>query len=157
MDKKRKNSFFDSELIFLLVVMAIGVFFLVKAMLDFSGYNYKVRVFPMATAGAVILFCVIELVRSLIQKSAEMKKENSEGKKCPGIKSAMGFLWLLFIPVFTWLFGFYVSTPLFSFLFLKSKRIKWIPSIIIAVIMFLIMYFLFGQLLRVRIYTGILF
>ena len=161
---KNKNKLIDAAVIFVLVILCVGVFFFIKSNIDFAKANYKVKFFPMMLSALLVVLCIAEFVREYREKKKENEKDQevesgeSAKKKDENYKKVLlGFMWLAFIPVSAWLFGFYVTIPAFSFLFLRSKKTSWKTTIIITVIMFCVVFFLFGMLLRMNLYPGIIY
>lgn len=162
MSKNKK--IIDGAAIFVLVLLLIGAFFFIKSEIDFKEANYKVKFFPLILSATLVVLCIAEFFRASMEKTkkeqaekeleeGEQSKENKESLK----KVFMGFLWLAFIPLVTYLLGFYVSMPLFTFLFLRYKKASWKITIILTVIMFCIVFFLFGLLLRMNLYKGFIY
>lgn len=68
------------------------------------------------------------------------------------------FFWLAVLLAMLYLFGFIVTIPLFTFLYLKVRsREGWPLSIILSLASWGILYALFAQVLHIALYPGLLY
>ena len=148
----------NSALLFLTFIFLLGSFFFLRSSTEFVNANYKVKFFPLALSLLLIVLCVAEFFRSNISESNKEVVEKTKPKKDDELESPLvAFMWLAFIPIVTYLIGFYASLPLFTFLFLKFKKIKTKIAIIITACIFCIVLFGFGMVLRMQLYKGLIF
>jgi len=160
-DNMKKRISIDGSTIFVLFIMATGAFFCYISIVDFNNFSYKVKTFPMFTSIVLILLCAIELLSGYF-KCKSMENEGdvsnvSQERKKEGLNIFYGFCWMLSIPLAIMIFGFYVTLPLFTLIFLRANKVGWIPSIVLAVGVLLVVYFGFGVALRLRFFPGLLF
>ena len=153
------------DLIFLLCIMAFGVFVLVCTTLLYGGESYEAKGFPMYASILLLVACAVKLV-SLLRESArggegreagvpEQESTEKSGRVLPAI--VQNFLWVAFIPVTFILLGMDISFPLFELCFLRAHKVGWRTAVLFAVADFLVINFGFGVFLQIRFYEGLLF
>jgi len=149
----------DTSIIFLGVIFIIGIFFFIKSNIDFTNANHKVKFFPLVLSLSIIILCILEFMQNRIKrlkKNAESKVTEEESNiNDQAQKAIIAFIWLTFIPVISYILGFYISIPLFAFLFLRYKKKNWRITIIITTVMFCVVFFGFKMLLRMQLYSGV--
>lgn len=172
MRDSKKNKLLSGENIFLLVLLVIGIYFFIASNIDFTGTSYKVKVFPVAISSALIILCFAEFIIKRFSKRQATKEvdntvaenakkvsaiQTEEEKTAKGGNQWFGFLWIAAIVFGISLVGFYITLPVFALVYLRTKKVRWLPCIIIAVAIFIIFYFGFNLVLRVHLFNGVIF
>lgn len=153
------------DLVFLLCVIAFGVFVLVCTTLLYGRESYEAKGFPMYASILLLIACAVKLV-SLLRESSQggeerdmavSEQESAEVReqKLPAI--VQNFLWVAFIPATFILLGMDISFPLFELCFLRAHKVRWRTAVLFAAAAFLVIHFGFGVFLQIRIYEGLLF
>lgn len=87
-------------------------------------------------------------------------KETSNIRKLPvprALPELDPFLWVTGLLVLIWILGFQIAMPLFMFLYVKVRsREGWMLSIVLTVAAWAVAYFVFGHVLRIPLYEGII-
>ena len=156
-----KKFLLRADTLFLSVVTAAGGFFWIRSLTDFSGMSYKVRTFPLFASVCLVALCAVEFLLSWLRQRREATEaataDPAPEQRKEGASILLGFLWMLSIPVGILLLGFYLALPLFTLCFLRSQKVGWIPSILVALGILGVTYFGFGMALRLHLFPGILF
>ena len=169
--KLRSQSLFTLFYIFFFVIVIIGA----------MGYNTKARLIPLVVASPCLAMSIIQFILDLrkqrgkgrsieddlfhgvmekmihqevIVAEDEKKEKKRSGKTKPFFKIV---LWLLFFYVSVFLFGFLITIPLFTILFMRSKGERWLPALSCAAGLWLTVYLAFVVAARISLYEGLVF
>jgi len=167
--KLRSQSLFTLFYIFFFVIVIIGA----------MGYNRKARLIPLVVAIPCLAMSITQftldlrkqrgkgrsieddLFHGVMEKMihqevivAEDKEKKRRGKTKPFFKIV---LWLLFFYVSVFLFGFLITIPLFTILFMRSKGERWLPTLSCAAGLWLTVYLAFVVAARISLYEGLVF
>ncbi len=85
----------------------------------------------------------------------EAGKDTNSKVKMKRFGFAMG--WLRGFLLITYLIGFLLSIPLFSFSYVKVHGVGWLKSVVFAILLVAVLYIIFVIGLRVELYRGLLF
>lgn len=144
-------------------------------------YDIEAGLLPLLVSGLCLLFSIIRLMMVLSGKEKKGKAEEAiamavqdkgEGilrvtappkkkkeKVDPGIAWKRFFIissWLLGLAVGVYLFGHLIAIPLFTFLYLRSRKEKWVISILFAVVMTVGVYLVIVVGTKTPLYQGVL-
>jgi len=147
------------------ILFSLGMFSICILFLTEKKLSYPSNVFPYSVIFIIIIISIILLVESLFflrinnLESKEKKKASKNYRKA----FLVTFAYLIFIILLNYL-GFYIPSMLFIAIltfFLQGKKAnilsRTIRSLSTAFIVFLIVYLLFGILLKVPLPKGTLF
>jgi hypothetical protein len=119
---------------------------------------------PLITSGLVFILAGVQLgldLRKRPQKEATAKTKNTADddstKKDEIKRGAIIISWSIAFVLATYLFGFYLSIPLFSFAYLKQHSRRWLTSILFSVIILGFIYLVFNIILKTTLYKGLIF
>jgi len=144
-------------------------------------YDIEAGFLPLVVSGLCLFFSIIRLVTMLREGRKKGKAEgatamatqdNGEGvskilapfkKKKERVDPRIA--WKRFFIISSWLFGFavgvyllghLVAIPLFTFLYLRSRKEKWVISILFAVVMTVGVYLVIVVGTKTPLYQGVL-
>ena len=173
--KLKGKSFFSLFFILFFIVVIIGAL----------QYNRKARLIPLVVAIPCLAMSIgrfvldltgrekgkgrsieDDLFRGVMEKlvhqevitDGEAKKEK-KGKKDRGKGKALLniSLWLLFFAALIFLFGFYITIPLYTILFMRAKGDSWKLSLSIAAGLWLTVYLSIAVAAKLSLYEGLVF
>jgi len=98
-----------------------------------------------------MLLLVRELIKVVKGKAKAPKTKGSQ------LKLMLSFAWIAGLTVTTWLLGFVIALPLFTFVYIKTQRERWFWAFALSLGMLVVVYVGFGLLLRLPLYKGLLF
>lgn len=158
-DKKR------GEIILSIFFLA---FFIMLTVLSL-GYSAKSRRLPLIVGIPGIALAGADLYRKTIRRPTtepqrrrqtpglhEMEEED-EGTGGEIRKAAAMIGWVALLILMIWIFGFLVTIPSYTLLFMKLRRESWVASILFAGIGFAVLYVLFIMALHIELYPGLIF
>lgn len=149
MGKRKLNG----DVIFCGALIVIGISFFMYSLIKYGETTIKVRAFPMVASSILVVLGIMQLVilvkNSL--KDAERNEALGDLKKVAGV-----FLWVASMPTASYFLGIRIGFPLFAVAFLKSKKVNWMVSLIFAAAIFLMIHFLFGKVLQIRLFNGLI-
>jgi len=143
-------------------------------------YNIEAALLPLLVSGLCLLFSIIRLMMVLSGKEKKGKAEEviamdvqdkGEGLRVsppskkkkervdPRIAWKRLFIisfWLLGFSVGIYLFGHLIAIPLFTLLYLRSRKEKWVISILFAVVMTVGVYLVIVVGTKTPLYQGVL-
>ncbi len=132
-----------------------------------TGYNRKARTMPLvvgvpglALAAAHVLRGTIlrprvKEVKEGIAEKAEDSPENGNVAENKKTLAAIG--WMVLLICMIWLIGFTIALPLYTLVFMKSRKESWLTSIMVSAVGLGVIYFLFVKGLEMFLYRGLLF
>jgi predicted secreted protein len=145
----------------LIVTILLGIY-TVTAM----GYNTQARLMPLVVSMPIFLLSIWQTIHDFIMtgRRTGMDQEERPAGESTSTPKAKLFkkelrvsLWVISVFVSLYLFGFILTTSLYTFLSLKVRsRMGWKPSLGVSIgcLAFLYMVMIYG--LRVDLYPGIL-
>ncbi|HME44478.1 MAG TPA: hypothetical protein VKF36_15405 [Syntrophorhabdales bacterium] len=158
--KLKAKTYFD-----IFWVIFFGGIFITALFLEFEA-----ALIPLLVSGLCFIFAVSNLIIGLVRtggKAAaaaetpsglELHKKKKQ-KVDPRVAQCRFFVissWLVGFVVGTYLFGHYAAIPLFTFLFLKSRKEGWVMSATFAVVLFAGVYFAIVVGVKTPLYEGLL-
>jgi len=144
-------------------------------------YDIEAGLLPLLVSGLCLFFSIVRLMTML--KGGEKKRKAGEaiavavGDKGEGISKIVASVkkkkervdprvaWKRFFIISSWLLGFavgvylvghLVAIPLFTFLYLRSRKEKWVISILFAVMMTVGVYLVIVVGTKTPLYQGVL-
>jgi len=157
------------------------IFFFVFVIIGAIGYNAKARLIPLVVAIPCLAMSILQftldlrkqkvkgrsieddlfhgVMEKMIHQEVIATEDEKKGKKRSG-KAKPFFkivLWLLFFYVSVFLFGFLITIPLFTILFMRSKGERWLPTFSCAAGLWLTIYLAFVVAARISLYEGLVF
>jgi hypothetical protein len=144
-------------------------------------YDIEAGLLPLLVSGLCLLFSIIRLMTVLIGREKKGKPEEAIATvihdKGEGVSKVLAspkkkkervdpriawkrfFIissWLLGFAVGVYLFGHLIAIPLFTFLYLRSRKEKWVISIVFAVMMTVGVYLVIVAGAKTPLYQGVL-
>ncbi len=118
-------------------------------------YPFKARVFPLIVLTTVLILVMIQSVREIValrrKKVAEAEKEDGFRRKHLSI-----FFWMVSTVLMLWILGFMGTVILLPFLYLRFEKESWLLSISLSLGCGIFFYGLFGYLLKMPLYPGMI-
>jgi len=171
--KLRSSSWFTLFYIFFFTVVIIGAL----------GYNAKARLIPLVVAIPCLAFSIVQFILDLTRHgkrgrsieddlfhgvmekmihqevvTEEDKKEKKEKKGEGKVKPFFAIVaWLAFFYASVFLFGFLITIPLFTVLFMRSRGERWFLSLTCAAAFWLSIWLSFSVAARIVLYEGYIF
>ena len=169
--KLKAKSFFSLFLILFFGVVIVGAL----------GYNPKARLIPLVIALPCLAMAIAqfildlgkgrkrgisgeeELFREVMEKVAHQEivideEEKKEKKSSIEAKKLFNSIfWILGFSALTFLFGFLITIPLFTILFMRYKKESWRLSLSCAAGLWLSVYLSFVIAAKVTLYEGFIF
>ena len=148
------------------------VFFLLLAVtaggLSLTFGHYEAMLAPLLLSIVIAVLCLIELVRELRSQKQKLKVAEEDDETLPQVVLAAdeGAQKRLFFVALGWLggfvlgiyvFGFFLSTALFSFSYLKSRGNSWTSCSVFAFCFTAGLYIVFELGFRSHLYRGLIF
>ncbi len=170
--KLKGKTYFSLFFILFFVVIIIGAL----------GYNAKARLIPLVVAIPCLAMAIGQFVseltgrekakgrsieddlfhgvmEKLVHQDVITEEEEKKGKKARGKTRALLniSLWLLFFAALLFLFGFYITIPLFTILFMRSKGDSWKLSLSCAFGLWVTVYLSIEVAAKLSLYEGWVF
>ena len=139
------------KLIFAVVLLLIAMILLKATM----AYPLRSRLFPLITLLAVIILLAIQIVREARPLSERLTGQSET--RAFRLRDLAIWGWLGGTLIMLWVLGFMGTVVLLPFLYLRFHRESWLISITLPLGCALFLYTLFGLLLGMPLYWGILF
>ena len=121
--------------------------------------DIETAILPLIFCTAVLVLAVVQLVIE-IRGAKSLPAEITEGQT-DSLSDKESYLvisgWLVGMLVGVYVFGLLLATTIFVFLYIKLHGRSWINAIGLAVMFFVLSYGLFVMVLRIRLYSGLLF
>ncbi len=134
------------------VVLLLIVMILLKATM---AYPLRSRLFPLITLLAVLILLVIQIVREA--RALRERPTGQSGTRAFRFKNLAIWGWLGGTLIMLWIFGFMGTVVLLPFIYLRFHSESWLISITLPLGCGFFFYTLFGLLLGMPLYEGILF
>ena len=141
------------EAILACIFLAIFLIVVIAA----TGYNRKARLMPLVIGVPGLVLSAAEVTRQVLRKREPKPKEAAAGESDHYKKTLRAIGWMVLLVGLIWILGFTLGLPLFSMLFMKTRKESWVTSIIITLSGVGVIYFLFGKGLEMSLYKGFLF
>jgi hypothetical protein len=143
--------------LFLLAILAIVAFF---GILSISVPGFETKAFPILIIGAILILGIIELYRDLRARESDEEEQKARIRtesqlSTSRILSTAG--WIVSFPLAVWLLGFVSVIPLVTASYLRSSKVGWSLSVILAVLTTVFFVVVFEFALRAELYRGQLF
>ena len=146
---------------FLIIIMVIMLAIIIQALrMEF----YTSKLLPLILGTTVFILAAIGLAQEFM---AERKPEappdtaapvDVVDKVEPGLRQHLPIAsWIFGLALAIYLFGFIITIPVFIIAYMKSQGVRWLITILSAVLMTAFIYGGFAVLLRVELYRGLLF
>lgn len=151
----------NEELLFAVILTAIGAFFVVSA----ATYSSKARFVPLVIGiptVAMALYQVVKLLRAAPPDHTCETAEDEDLVPCADdevtrASEGRSLAWVVGCFASIWFFGFLIGLPLYAFLYAKVRgREGWLLSIVPAAVAFAVLYGVFFHGLHVPLYKGFL-
>lgn len=140
--------------------MVVGLFGIITS----TGFNHwESKTLPLFTSSLVFVLALLQLVRDLrYHKNKEPTDDNTQLKDSSRWKHEIMtgtklFSWSAAFIVVTYLAGFYLAIPGFSFVYLKRRARSWLSSGLFSVSFLIIIFLIFDVLLKTTLYKGLIF
>ncbi len=152
---------FSFRHVFNLIVVLLLAIYVVTAW----GYNPQARLMPLIVSIPILILAIVQTIndlRSSRPRAGEQaeagtpidEKEAGQGGKFK--KEVNAFLWAISLFVAIYLFGFVLTTLLYTFLALKVRaRFAWKPSIAVSLSCFAFLFIVMVYGLKVDLYPGV--
>jgi hypothetical protein len=140
------------NLIFALAIFLVSILLLIATL----NYPFKAKVFPLIILTTVLILLVIQIFREAF---ALREKGAAEGKKGDSFrtKHLPIWIWMASTVLMLWVLGFMGTVILLPFLYLRFKKESWLLSISLSIGCGVFFYGLFGYLLKMPLYPGMIF
>jgi hypothetical protein len=171
--KARSASWFSLFYIFFFAAVIIGAF----------GYTTKARLIPLVVAIPCLVFSMAQFILDLTksgkkgrsieddlfhgvmekmihqevvaEEGKEQKKEKKQGEKTKPFFAMVA--WLMFFYILVFFFGFLITIPVFTVLFMRSRGERWLLSLGCAAAFWLSIWLSFSVGARMALYEGYVF
>jgi len=123
--------------------------------------DFQSKLLPLVLGGSVLVLAAAGLWRDIRSedktRATATEAENGSEQKVGGGQYLVVVVWTAGFILAIFLVGFLISMPLFIFSYMKTHNVRWLTSIVCAVVTTAIIYFGFQTLLGVELYPGLLF
>jgi hypothetical protein len=122
--------------------------------------RWESKALPLVISGLVFILAAVELSREL-RRESKVKEVTEEGESVEeGIQVGRifsGLGWVMGSALSCYVFGFLLTSLLFLFFFLKSRKRRWTVAIATAVIATVCVYAIFELGLGSELYRGVIY
>ncbi len=139
------------NIIFTIALLLVSVL-LLKATF---AYPFKAKLFPLIVLFTVLILLMVQIFREAIALRGKGIHE-TEGGGGFRRKHLSILFWMMGTVVMLWILGFMGTVILLPFLYLRFERESWLLSITLSLGCGLFFYGLFGYLLKMPLYPGII-
>ncbi len=126
-------------------------------------YRFEVRTGPLIVGVMAVVLLLAELLRGLLRKEGRKTQgeENrgetdGDGARAGARRYIEAGAWVLGLVTGTYLVGLVIAFPLFILVYLKAHRERWPLAIGVSIAILALIYGVFGMVLHVPLYKGIL-
>ena len=136
--------------------LALGLFGIIQSL---TFRYWESMVLPLGVSIIIFILAAVQVARELLKQREAAAKETAE-KSESKIESRRLFLTLGWVSGFClaiYLFGFYISIPVFAFAYLKWRKRSWLVAIIFAIALLAFSYVVFSIGLKAPLYKGLIF
>lgn len=139
------------NLIFTIALLLVSIL-LLRATL---AYPFKAKLFPLIILITVLILLMIQIVREVV---ALRVKGATEKKRADSFRSKhlTILFWMVGTVLMLWVLGFMGTVILLPFLYLRFEKESWLLSISLSIGCGVFFYGLFGYLLRMPLYPGMI-
>jgi len=139
------------NLIFTIALLLVSIL-LLRATL---AYPFKAKLFPLIILITVLILLMIQIVREVV---ALRVKGATEKKRADSFRSKhlTILFWMVGTVLMLWVLGFMGTVILLPFLYLRFEKESWLLSITLSLGCGVFFYGLFGYLLRMPLYPGMI-
>lgn len=139
------------NLIFAVALLLISIF-LLRATFT---YPFKARVFPLIILTMVLILLITQISREFLTLR---EKGTTEGEKGDSLrtKHLTIWMWMVGTVLMLWILGFMGTVILLPFLYLRYEKESWLLSINLSLGCGVFFYGLFGYLLKMPLYPGMI-
>ena len=140
------------NLIFAIALFLVSILLLVATL----NYPFKAKAFPLIVLFIVLILLIIQISREFLTLR---EKGATEGEKGDSLrtKHLTIWIWMVGTVLMLWVLGFMGTVILLPFLYLRFKKEGWLLSITLSLGCGIFFYGLFGYLLNMPLYSGMLF
>jgi len=142
----RRGSF-----IFTITLFGISIFLLITTL----AYPFKAKLFPLIILMTVLTLIVIQIIREIFVLR-EKGYPKGEPRGSDRTKHLTIWMWMAGTVLMLWILGFMGTVILLPFLYLRFEKESWLLSINLALGCGIFFYGLFGFLLKMPLYRGII-
>ncbi|MBI4186098.1 MAG: tripartite tricarboxylate transporter TctB family protein [Chloroflexi bacterium] len=151
--KLRGNTYF---------LMVIAGVMLAAIIASLSMQYFTAKLLPMVIGGAVFALAVTGLLKDILVRDGREKivtpgkaDESEEAKDdLRGYLPSIG--WVVAFSLSIYLLGFLIAIPLFALTYMKLHGVKWLQTIVFAILATALVYGIFERLLEVTLYRGLI-
>ncbi|MDP2719106.1 MAG: tripartite tricarboxylate transporter TctB family protein [Dehalococcoidia bacterium] len=148
-------------LIRLIFSSAILAFMVILVLYTFQ-YSSEAKIFPWVVGIPSIILMSVHIIRLVVQKQevkAEVEDEE-EGLTVAGVtwRNYLSIIsWVLLFLIMILFLGFFVTIPLYFFLYQKLHGGRWLSSVLVAAGSIIIIYVIFTTGMKLELYPGLLY
>jgi len=139
------------NLIFTVALFGVSLL-LLKATLV---YSFKAKIFPLITLFIILVLLMIQIVREVLAYREKGATEEDKGDSLRP-KLLPIWIWMVGTVLMLWVLGFMGTVILLPFLYLRFKKESWLLSITLSLGCGIFFYGLFGYLLNMPLYPGMI-
>jgi len=146
---------------YFLIFVLVAMLFVISQAITYRLLEAKLLL--LLVAGVTLVFGITELVHELRsedgRETAVQKVKPQEQIEIPSkpIRLASTMAWVAGVCLLSYLVGFLLAIPLFSFLYLKARGRGWLTATVFSVIVTASVYVIFEIGFKFYLYRGLLF
>ena len=118
-------------------------------------YPFKAKLFPLIVLTTVLVLLVIQMIREFLAWRAKGAMEGGKGDRFHA-KHLTIAIWLAATVLMLWVLGFMGTVIFLPFLYLRFEKESWLLSVTLSLGCGVFFYGLFGYLLRMPLYPGVI-
>lgn len=142
------------ETFFSLFLLALALVFIVISL----GYPVRAAFGPLAVGIPAAVLLVIQIMLDTKNDTGIRPRPiGTADDALPRRNYVITLSWIIGFPVATYFLGILLVFPLFTLAYVRANRWSWRLSICLAGGVFVLIYWVFGYLLRVSLYKGLVF
>jgi hypothetical protein len=151
---KRTGSFY--------VGVCFAVLGLIGVLMSLTFHYWEAMSLPLCLSIIILIAAIFEIRKELRSKSGfsdiKLGVSATKDKTKTDIRSVYLLLgWILAFVAVSWVFGFLIAIPVFSFSYLKWRKRSWLVSLAFALIALTTIYLVLEVGLKSELYRGWLF
>ncbi len=139
------------NIIFTIALLVVSIL-LLRATLD---YPFKAKLFPLIILFMLLILLMIQIVREVLAYREKGAAEEDKGDSLRP-KLLPIWIWMVGTVLMLWVIGFMGTVILLPFLYLRFKKESWLLSITLSLGCGIFFYGLFGYLLNMPLYPGMI-
>ncbi len=125
-----------------------------------ASYQYlTAKLLPMTLSGSILVLAVVAVVRDIRGKKTALAETDAvHAKRAEGFsrRYLVEAGWIVGFALAIFLLGFMIAIPLFIISYLKAHGRRWLTAIVMAAVMTVVSYGIFGYFLEIRLYPGLI-